>query len=386
MLRHQLDNSKSPVDLGPQPRILFIKLATAGDLLLLTPAIRAVRDRYPDAELDLLTTPDAAPLLADSPLVNAVYTLDLPTVLRPSSLVSDARSVLANLMRLLAVKRRRYAAVLLCHHLTLAAGRFKYRAMLQILRPRYAIGLDNSHGKFLDVRVRDDGFGAKHEAEYGLALARATGATTPARRNISVRDLGWPVPVGGSQRPARITLHAGSGTYSVARRWPAEQFARLARMLHDATGAQIVLVGSAAEVALNEHILALMGSPAWAHSTAGERSFAELAGDLGECSLFVGNDSFPMHLAAAAGIPVVAIFGPSNAGAWQPFVPDTPSRTLTVRRTDLPCSPCFYVGHRLGTPQGCPARPCLTELEADTVFRAALRLLDLGNESAVPAD
>src|SRR5690242_1972982 len=70
------EHAPAPVALGPRPRILVIKLATLGDLLLATPALRALRLRYPAARIDLLTTPAAAPLLDSSSLVDHEYILD----------------------------------------------------------------------------------------------------------------------------------------------------------------------------------------------------------------------------------------------------------------------------------------------------------------------
>jgi heptosyltransferase-2 len=81
-----------------------------------------------------------------------------------------------------------------------------------------------------------------------------------------------------------------------------------------------------------------------------------------------------MHLATAVGIPVVAVFGPSNHDAWGPWTAG--HSHAEVVRMDLACSPCFYVGNGLGLRDGCPPRPCLTTLAADVVLAAAHRALD----------
>src|SRR5262249_47790666 len=157
-------------------------------------------------------------------------------------------------------------------------------------------------------------------------------------------------------------LHPGGGGYSPARRWPAKRYAELASALHRENNATFILVGGAEERELHRSILDLMGHPDWAASAARATNPKQLAAPLGKCSLFIGNDSLPMRLAAAVGTPVVAIFGPSNASAWAPWTPGNYGQSLVVRRTDLACMPCFYRGHVLGTPQGCPPRMCLTEL------------------------
>ena len=383
-----LEREPAPVSLGPRPRILVIKLATLGDLLLALPAFRALRARYPAARLDLLTTAVCVPLIQDSPLVDRVYTLDLDVghgMLQVGALARSAATIAA-------LRGNRYDAALLLHHLTLPTGRRKHRALLAAIAPRLSAGLDNGWGGFLDLRVPDGGFGARHEAEYALAVARAVGGTplAPTDRAPRLADLGWddvvsspPGPLslrgeGVAERASAglplIALHPGGGAYSLARRWPAARFAELAAALHAETDARFVVIAGPGEGALAGEVVAGLGAPEWA-TVASPGSPRELAALLAGCALFVGNDAFPMHLAAAAGIPVVAIFGPSNADAWGPYAPDEPQRVAVVRRDELPCSPCFYRGHELGLREGCPPRMCLNGLPVERVLAAARRLL-----------
>jgi heptosyltransferase-2 len=369
----------STVTLGSAPRLLVVKLASAGDVLLMTPSLRALRQRYPDAKIDVLTTQASAPLLAASSLVERVYTLDKYAFDTPRQIARRPWRLLGPLPLLTRLRANRYDAALLMHHLTLRFGALKYVWLMHAIGARRSAGLDNGRGGFLDVRVPDNGFGAVHEAEYGLALAAALDATLPEdERGLRLADLGWTLPSpanGGASTQRMIALHAGSGNYSVARRWPEERFAELAAALHVEWDAEIVLVGAADERDLNERILDRMGRPAWARDTAGQTPPPALAALLCACMLFVGNDSFPMHLAAAARTPVVAVFGPTNERAWGPYAPGAAHRIAVVRRDGLACSPCMYRGHALGTPHGCPNRPCLTELGIAPALAAARRLL-----------
>jgi heptosyltransferase-2 len=95
---------------------------------------------------------------------------------------------------------------------------------------------------------------------------------------------------------------------------------------------------------------------------------------LGRARLFVGNDGGATNLAVAAGIPIVAVFGPSNDRAWGPY-PLTSPRHAIVRET-LACTPCIHRGHSFGTPQGCEARTCLDLITPDAVLAAARRVLE----------
>lgn len=371
--------------LPERARILVVKAAGIGDLLLAVPALRALRAAYPRATIDVLVTPQAAPLLRDSPLVDGVFVVDKV----PLDYPSDVLRAPWRLLPLLGLWRRlhaaRYDAVLLLHHLTLPFGRLKYRLLLAAARPALRVGMDNGHGAFLNVRVPDTGFGARHEAEYSLDVAAAVGARAPSPLfGPTLADLGWdaeeaaradPAPSAPAGAEPVVALHLGSGGYSLARRWPLDRFVALARALRQEFGVRVVLVAGPDDGDLGEQFMEALGRPAWVTSAPADLDLRGTARLLAHSDLFVGNDSLPMHLAAAAGTPVVAIFGPSNHRAWAPLPRDAAATTAVVRRDDLPCSPCFYRGRSLGTPEGCPPRPCLTELGIDPALVAARRVL-----------
>ncbi|MBF6590993.1 MAG: glycosyltransferase family 9 protein [Ktedonobacterales bacterium] len=392
--QHPIPEAPVPISLGPRPRILVVKLAGLGDLLLATPALRALRARYPTARIDALVTTEAAPLLRDAPLVDHIFRVEKYAYDAPAQVARHPERLARLIQPLAALRHERYDALLLPHHLTLRFGRLKYRALLAAVGARVTVGLDNGWGDFLDLRVPDRGFGARHEAEYALDVVAAIDATLPlGARGLRMADLGWEEgftsreerPVLQQAKTPRIALHPGGGTYSLARRWPAARFAEVAATLHREMGAACVLVGGAEERALHAEILDRLDHPSWGKSVAGATDPRALAHVLAGCALFIGNDSLPMHLATAMGLPVVAVFGPSNARAWGPYSPDAPERAAIVRRSDLACSPCFYRGHALGTPQGCPPRPCLTELSAQPVLAAARRLLRRSGIAVPPA-
>lgn len=367
-----------PITLASQARILVAKMAGLGDLLLALPTLRALRTRYPNAQIDVLTSPIAAPLLADSPLIEHIYTLS-GTGQPTSRLIGRAANIRAALTTGTRLRQERYDALLLLHHLTLTSGVRKHRALVRMIGAQVTAGLDNGRGDFLDLRVEDAGFGARHEAEYFAEVAAAVGAQVDGSpQGPTMADLGWTYTAernAASKNVPRVALHVGSGTYSVARRWPVERFAELAIVLHKHNEAEIVLVGGPEDAGLSDEVMTSLEQPSWAQISVSDASPGDLARTLASCDLFVGNDSFPMHLATAVRVPVVALFGPSNAMAWGPYAPEAPERVAVVRRDDLPCSPCFYRGHALGTPQGCPPRPCLTELGIQPVLAAAERLL-----------
>ena len=115
-----------------------------------------------------------------------------------------------------------------------------------------------------------------------------------------------------------------------------------------------------------------------ARSLAGQGNIKVAAAVLEQADLFIGNDAGLMHIATAVGTPVVAIFGLTNYQAWGPYTGEKQaeqSARATIVHLDLPCMPCFYRGHELGTPEGCASRDCLTKLSVQQVAVAAREML-----------
>lgn len=372
------------VTLPEHAHILVIKMAGIGDLLLATPALRALRETYPHAQIDLLVTPDSAGILNGWEVIDRIIVLDKYLFDYPQQLLTHPR----NLLRLKPLWRDlrdgHYNAVLLLHHLTLPFGRLKHQMLLRATGAQWRVGLDNGHGWFLNARVEDNGFGAMHEAEYYLAVAGAIGAKTKDKRLVvplSEEDhrQAWQLlyehETPQHVRQPIIAMHPGSGGYSTARRWAPERFAQLADTLYADVGGQLLLLGGPEEAELHRHIIDIMHSEMPVRSMAGRGSIKVSAALLEQVDLFIGNDSALVHLAVAAGTPTVAIFGLTNARAWGPFADEKAGQQAVIVRLNLPCMPCFYRGHDLGTPEGCATRDCLALLGVDPVATAARRLL-----------
>ena len=375
--------------LSPNAHILVVKLAGIGDLLLATPALRALRESYPLARIDLLVTPASAGLLDGWQVIDNIIVLDKYLFDYPQQILKHPD----NAMRLMefwnTLRSGHYDAVLLFHHLTLPFGRLKHQALMRATGAKWRIGLENGHGWFLNVRVKDDGFGAMHEAEYNMAVAAAAGATIRNRhlevplseeeRNAARQLVYGAEPPATIRRPI-IAMHPGSGGYSTARRWAPERFAQLADTLFHDVGGQLLLLGGPEEAELHQQLLAMMRSDMPTRSLAGQGNIKVAAATLALADLFVGNDAGLMHLAAAVGTPTVAIFGLTNYKAWGPYTGDPQQKRATIVHLDLPCMPCFYRDHMLGTPEGCATRDCLAMLGVDPVATAARKMLrETGN-------
>lgn len=379
-------------------RILVVKLADLGDAILATPALARLRRSLPETEIEVLTTATgAAAFRHTGNLVDAVLTFDKAAFDRP----------LAALLRPLAplrlgrrLRRRRYAAVLLLHNLATRYGALKHAGLVLSSGAPVRVGPARAESRrawFLSHRSPDPGFDRMHVVEThwqaaGLLLeALGRGAAEGPGQGAAAPAIDRPVFLPGPEAEARaqglldaapaggpwVAIHPGSGAFSPARRWRPEGFLAVAEALARA-GARIVLVGTE-----SDREPALDGGAergGWL-DLIGRTDLGTLAAVLGRARLLVANDSGVGHLAAAMGTPVVAVFGPSNPVAWGPWWPGfnaegrpapSPHRVVAL---DLPCRPCFYVGHRVGSPAGCPSRDCLAWLPPERVIAVALELL-----------
>jgi len=384
----QLDQERGYPPFAPPRRILVVKLFALGDMLNITPALRALRERYPEAQIDVLATRGGAVGLQRSPFVDDVFIFDKSLFDSVGGSLSP-RALLVGLRFALELRRRRYDTLVLLHHLVTAWGTIKYLALALWSGAATRVGLDNGHGWFLTHRVRDRGFGAIDERRYWLAGVAALEARSDDDRphftvTESDRAAGGRLLAEVSGTGPLVAIHPTNGTYAAGRAWPPERFAAVADQLAREWGARIVLVGT--ETAAIGRVAALMATPPL--DLAGRTDLPTLAGTLGHAALLIGNDSSVAHLAAALGVPVLALFGPSNDRAWAPWgaarvvlpsdeaqLPTVPAARGIVVRSAAPHAPCLYSGFGPGNPDGCTHCHCLTLIDAGRVARLAGALL-----------
>jgi heptosyltransferase II len=211
--------------------------------------------------------------------------------------------------------------------------------------------------------------GERHLSDEYLELGRAafgaaavTAGDVPSLRlTATARDAGAALRERLDVAPRAYAVLAPAAIYGPAKRWPAERFAALGRRLA-ARGAAVLVCGTREEAAVCEAVAREAG--AGARSLAGTTTLPELAGLCADARLAVCNDSGLAHLAAALGVPTVAVFG-STSSAW------TAPRGAAVRIVQRPpvCSPCFRRDCRIGT-------VCLTRLDEARVWNECERLLE----------
>jgi ADP-heptose:LPS heptosyltransferase len=167
-------------------------------------------------------------------------------------------------------------------------------------------------------------------------------------------------PGGGSNPGMQLT----------AKRWPLERYCELIHRLVNELNAKVLLIGGPEDIDLNQRLLkGLDVPPGTVINLAGKTTIGQLAALLEQCSLFIGNDSSPMHLAAAVGIPVIAIFGPTSPQEYGPYPLDDPKHNAIWHHPTG--QPCFFLG-KMHTCTNCT---CMQSVTVDEVWHAVRQLL-----------
>ena len=333
-------------------RTLVIQTAFLGDVVLTTPLLSALAERY--GPVDVVTTPAAAPLLEGHPAVAEVVPYDKRGV--------DAG--LAGLWHLgRRLRGRRYARAYLPHRSLRTAA----LAVLTGAAERTGFA-DGTGSVTYTVRIPRPRTG--HEIDRLLALVGAKPDT--ALRPQLVLDASDRAEANEWRRrhgvpEAFVALAPGSiwGT----KRWP--YYGELAASLN----VPIVVVGGAEDAALARQVVAAAEGRAW--SAAGELGLRASAALIERASVLVTNDSAPLHFASAVGTPVVAIFGPTMPAFG--FAPRG-SHDMVLQQSGLACRPCSPHGPRV-----CPLghHRCMVDLSVERVAAAVSGISGVEARSAI---
>lgn len=316
-----------------------------GDAIMALPAVRAVRARFSNAKISILARPYVAEIYRGQDVCD-----DLMTVEPGRDVAEDLRAT-------------RFDVALLLQNAFQAAW-VAWRAGIpeRIGYSRDARGILLTKA----IRVPKPGEIPAHEQFYYLELLRRASwlDSLPNETFISLKVLeenrgrGEEFLQAAGAKPGRTRIAIGAGaSYGSAKCWPPDRFAELANRLQSSGDAEVILFGMTAEAAVSSAIAAGMRHKPI--DLTGKTSIGDLPVLLSCCHLFIGNDSGAMHVAAAVGLPVVAVFGPTDPFGTAPVTP----RCSIVQEKPY-CSPCFL--------RRCPTdHRCMTRIAAGAVESAA---------------
>lgn len=349
----------APFERSRMGRILVIRHRAGGDLLLTTPAFRALRAAIPGASIHVVASKGMGDLLRGNPDVDRVIEFDRRSL--PSQIALYAR-----------LARGGYDVVLDM------VSNPRSALLTALTRAPIRVGYDiRGRRRAYTVRVPREPEGpegpiARYAPEGPLDLVRALGIE-PLGWNLTLRVAEdaqriidrWLGEQGLGARPIVLCLPAGSWP---SKRWIPERFAAAMDALSDR--ADIVWLWGPGEEALARDCRGRMRNrSAFAPSTG----WQELAALLSRSALLVSNDSGPKHVAVALGVPTVTLFGPTNPRAWQP--PEGPHTALWARGLD-----CLHCNHTVCPLEGPRHMRCMRDVPVDGVVDASRERLRAGKE------
>jgi ADP-heptose:LPS heptosyltransferase len=368
--QHMLDmgsvSSKAPHLPGEPRKILVTLLCPLGDTLLATPALYALRKRFPSARIVALTNRGTTGVVVGNPDLDALVTVNPP----------GAGLEWARVARVLYQLRREQFDLIvnfspLGQFLTTLSGTSKH---IGFPMPRY----------WWLRATRDEKYIAGHAIDRYLDIAHRAGAPIPAdaaertpRLYLSGKDRAAARSMlrkaGITPQDVVVTMHPGGEGFQRRKQWSTDRFAAVARGLMEQYQAKIVIVGGPTDKPLAEAIAAQL--PNAPLDTTGMTTLKQTAALIEASTLFIGNDSCPLHMAGAVGTAAIGIFGPSNIQQFHPV--GRPGFRFIAAHRDLPCSPCFhFVGNRpLWQVNLCHSRDCLKAIPPDDVIASAQELL-----------
>lgn len=334
-------------------KILIRSVNWIGDAVMTTPAISAIREHFPHAEITILANAMVSKLFLHHPGIDSIITFDR----------QGKHHGVAGRLRLAAELRR--------HAFDLAIilpNSFDSALVPWLARIPARIG-KCSDGRTLLLSGRYNaakGVPRCHEVEYYLNLIRyfgITGNQTPLHLFVTKEEVNSASALLEEHgiKPDDFILGINPGaSYGSAKRWYPDRFAQVALRLADHWSAKVVIFGGPGETAISADIDHRLEGTAL--NLAGKTSVRELMALIKRCNFFITNDSGPMHIAAAFGVPLVAIFGSTDSSGTSPY-----SGNSVVVRKDIDCAPCKL--------RECPTdHRCMTEVTVDDVVSAALRL------------
>jgi len=306
-------------------KILVLRRDNIGDLVCTTPLLAALRRRHPQAWIGALVNSYNAPVLDRNPDVDEVFTYQKLKHLGPGE---SALAALARRARLLwRLRQMQLDAVVLATPGSATRG----LSLARWLRPRKIAGFDDGSAQAgaLDLRVALQPLAGRHEVEQVFALAGLFGVEGNAPALVLVPDpheMDTARALFAARAGRRIAVHISARRR--AQRWPAERFAELVRRLFSDHGTQAMLLWSPGPPDHPQHpgddqraaeVLHALGPDRAAVIPTPTARLSSLIAAMAACDDVICSDGGAMHLAAALGKPIVALFGDSPVEHWRPW-------------------------------------------------------------------
>lgn len=331
--------------------ILLIRLSSLGDIVLTSPAVRAVRQHYPDAHIAMLVGKQSADLVTENPRLDEVIQFD-------RNAEDKSTGEMWRIIRLL--RERRFDLAIDFQR------KFRTSLLAYLSGARCRVGCHAPKGLLCTVRAPDRE--NKHAIDRYFDLLHAVGIPASDRTLelfISEADRAFAreaLEANGASLRHRLKVGLFPGAGWKLREWMPERFAAIGDLIVKRFDGQVLIFGGPAEKGLVSQVAGLMSAPPV--TFAGGLRIRQFAALVEQCDLFISNDTGPMHVAAAMQTPTIALFGPGNHIRFQPIAP-----IHTTIRHHVPCCPCKQFTDK------CKNNICMKLITVDEVWEEVCRRL-----------
>lgn len=340
-------------------KMLIVRTDRIGDVVLSTPVFTAARKAFPQAYIAVMVSAETKEIVAGNPYINEVIIYDKKL---------KHKGFFQTLHFAMWLRQKRFDIALILHSTT----RVNLISFLAGIPER--VGYKRGKVDFLLTKRLEytKRLGEKHETEYSLDILRSLGMKAEMSPLVmpvkevdkkTIDDLLQDTGLGKGEK--FIVLHPGAS--DISKMWPQRNFARAGDILHERFGLHIVVISSPAQVKIGEDVMRLMKNrPIF---LCGKTSLGELAALFKRTSLFISNDSGPVHIACAIGTPVISIFSRNEKGLsptrWRPLG----ARTIAVHK-DVGCTECLAHNCKKGF-------LCLNSVTVEEIVEKASSLLSV---------
>jgi ADP-heptose:LPS heptosyltransferase len=367
---------------GRIERILALRFARLGDVVFTTPALRVLANALPDARIDYCTSRACAPLVTHHPAVSEVLIFD-PGPHRPTYLLRRR-----GLGREIARRRYDLAVIFESDHPT----RYMLEQLCRSSGVRHVVSRSSYVGEGLSKGS------TKHSCDRHMKLLSMLGLAPGdrsyelfysaaeagrARRFLSAQHVPPFSDADPARRPRLVGFQPGCHysrwpgarmllglRHKFHKTWPEERWTELGRLVCSRLHARVVLMGAGYERRIAERIARGIQAPPGLEPivAAGATSVGMLAALLDRMDLVFSVDTGTMHMAAALGVPTVALFGPTNQEHHGPY---RRTESAVVLSSGVECSPCFKARRKQ-----CKQNVCMTEINAEQAFETGVALVE----------
>lgn len=339
-------------------KILIINLGGIGDILLSTPALRALKNNSPTTQISILVIPRDYEILKDLSYIDNIFIFH-----KGYSPVGFFKS----LNTLLTLRGMHFDLAINMRTLVSKRSTKKIKFLLDIIKPKIKAGRDTEgRGYFFDINIPETDIGTKYEMEYDIDTIKALDIEV-IDKNIDFKIDKFALEEvnqllgkeGVSADDILVGIHPGGVP---SRRWPIENFSEIIDTIYKERPAKFVITGGKKEVNLAKRLVKMANAKII--NFAGRLSIKELGVLIKRCNLYISNDTGPMHIAAILNTPLVAIFGPGDITRYDPR---NISNKTVVLYQKVVCAPCNKVK--------CDSMECLKLISSEEVVEAVLKLL-----------